>query len=177
MNRKKVNVVYVVNVKTKTFSYKLDNTQMSIMTFSCESFCISRFLRNFAPRYIKAGQHVTSCNWAKETKRQGRIAHHLHRFCPAAMPPFRTSWLYLVLILPRCKGKAFYYILQTFSCFSFACIGEISDSLIPGCTLCLSLTCNCHVMVHELHIYFLYFLYFCIYYFSRKCNGSMKTFS
>jgi hypothetical protein len=29
-----------------------------------------------------------------ETKRQGRIAHHL--CITAAMPPFRTSWLYLV---------------------------------------------------------------------------------
>ena len=29
----------------------------------------------------------------KETKRQGRIAHHL--CIAAAMPPFRTSWLYL----------------------------------------------------------------------------------
>ena len=30
----------------------------------------------------------------KVTKRQGRIAHHL--CIAAAMPPFRTSWLYLV---------------------------------------------------------------------------------
>ena len=27
----------------------------------------------------------------KETKRQGRIAHHLHRFCPMAMTPFFAS--------------------------------------------------------------------------------------
>ena len=51
------------------------------------------------PKYqknIKSWPHVTSCNRVKETKRQGRIAHHLYRFCPTAMPPFRTSWLYLV---------------------------------------------------------------------------------
>ena len=29
-----------------------------------------------------------------KTKWQGRIAHHL--YVSAAMPPFRTSWLYLV---------------------------------------------------------------------------------
>ena len=42
---------------------------------------------------IKSWPHVTSCILVKETKRQGRIAHHL--CVSAAMPPFRTSWLYL----------------------------------------------------------------------------------
>ena len=36
---------------------------------------------------------MTICILVKETKRQGRIAHHL--YVSAAMPPFRTSWLYL----------------------------------------------------------------------------------
>ena len=70
---------------------------------------------------IKSWPHVTSCNRVKETKRQGRIAHHLYRFCPTAMPPFRTSWLYLVSPFTLQRYELFPYLptnLDLFNLFS-----------------------------------------------------------
>jgi hypothetical protein len=68
----------------------------SELHYSHQSERPSRVHASEVSENIKSWPHVTSCNRVKETKRQGRIAHHLYRFCPTAMPPFRTSWLYLV---------------------------------------------------------------------------------